>query len=149
MKRWILLIVCAVLWLGYAPLAMAHAFLDHADPKVGSKVAQSPTTVEVWFTDDLDASGCSLQVLDASGHQVDKADCHIDPKDKSALIISVNNLSAGTYKVVWHGSMRRRTQDKRRFQIRRRPVRLAPQAPRTMYALMPNRRAIDSIAIAG
>src|SRR5579884_3463610 len=102
MRKRLTLTACAVLLFVFAPFAQAHAFLDHADPKVGSKVAQSPTTVEVWFTDDLDSSGCGLQVLDASGKQVDKADCHVDPKDKSALIITVNNLPAGTYKVVWH-----------------------------------------------
>jgi hypothetical protein len=85
-----------------APVALAHAFLDHADPKVGSKVAKSPTTVEVWFTDDIDASASGLQVLDSQGHQVDKADCHVDASDKTALIVSVANLPPGTYKVVWH-----------------------------------------------
>jgi hypothetical protein len=102
MKRCLPLTACAALLLLIAPLAHAHAFVDHADPKVGSKVAQSPTTVEVWFTEDIDASGSGMEVVDSQGHQVDKADCHVDPKDKSALIVSVQNLPPGKYKVEWH-----------------------------------------------
>jgi copper resistance protein C len=100
-KRVLPLTALAALLL-FAPTALAHAFLDHADPKVGSAVNQSPATVEVWFTEDFDTSGSGLEVQDANGNQVDKQDCHVDPKDKAALIVSLKNLPPGKYKVIWH-----------------------------------------------
>jgi methionine-rich copper-binding protein CopC len=81
--------------------ASAHARLDHADPKVGSAISAAPTEVKLWFTDDLDMSGTSIEVLDASGTQMDKKDTHVDPKNKSAAAVSVPHLDAGKYKVVW------------------------------------------------
>jgi methionine-rich copper-binding protein CopC len=99
MRRFILLA-----WLLMSPMAWAHVTFDHADPKVGSKVAQSPTEVTIWFSDDVDPSLCSIEVLDASGNRVDKKDVHVDVKDKTAVIVSVPALAAGTYKVVWRAA---------------------------------------------
>ena len=53
--------------------AFAHALIDHADPKVGSKVKTSPKEVRIWFTEKLEPAFSSMRVLDADGKQVDKA----------------------------------------------------------------------------
>jgi methionine-rich copper-binding protein CopC len=96
------LTICCLLAIAPAPPVRAHARLDRADPKVGSTVSDSPTQVEIWFTDDLDMSGTTIEVLDASGTRVDKKDAHVDPKDNSAAAVSIPHLAAGKYKVVWH-----------------------------------------------
>jgi methionine-rich copper-binding protein CopC len=88
--------------LSLAGRASAHARVDHADPKVGSAVSAVPTEVKIWFTDSLDMSGTTIEVLDSAGNQVDKKDIHLDPKDKSAAAVSLPTLAAGKYKVVWH-----------------------------------------------
>jgi methionine-rich copper-binding protein CopC len=80
-------------------LALAHAFLDHAEPAVGSKVAVSPAQVKIWFDSEL--SSGTIQVLDSAGKQVDKKDSHVDLKDKKLLVVSLGALGAGTYRVVW------------------------------------------------
>ena len=100
MRRFILL-ACFVLM---SPTAWAHVAFDHADPKVGSKIAQSPTEVTIWFSDDVDPSLCSIEIFDASGKQVDKKDAHVDAKDKTAVVVSLPALAAGTYKVVWRAA---------------------------------------------
>jgi methionine-rich copper-binding protein CopC len=82
--------------------AGAHAFLDHAEPRVGSEVKASPTEVRIWFTQHLESTFSAIEVFDADGKQVDKKDCHVDEKDPSLLIVSVPALAAGTYKVAWH-----------------------------------------------
>jgi copper resistance protein C len=82
--------------------AWAHAFLDHADPKVGSTVSPAPVVVKIWFTEAVEPAFSAIEVHDASGNQVDKKDSHIDDKDPTLLIVSVPSLSAGTYKVTWH-----------------------------------------------
>ena len=82
-------------------VASAHAFLDHAEPKVGSEVAVTPTEVKIWFTEAIEPAFSKVQVLDADGKQIDKKDFHLDAKDKKLAIVSVPPLLPGKYKVTW------------------------------------------------
>jgi hypothetical protein len=97
--RWSLAVI---LFLAIQSQAWAHAFLDHADPKVGSTVTNSPTVVKIWFTQNLEPVFSSVELQDAQGKQVDKKDMHLDDKNKSLMIISVPLLPDGTYTVIWH-----------------------------------------------
>jgi copper resistance protein C len=95
------------LFLGIALLLLsasfvdAHAFLDRAEPKVGSAIKVSPSTVKVWFTQKLVIAFSDLQVIDSAGKEVDKRDKRLDPSDQALLIVSVPPLKPGKYKVVW------------------------------------------------
>ena len=82
--------------------AWAHAFLDHAEPKVGSTVTNSPAQLKVWFTQKLEPAFSTLEVRDAQGKQVDKKDAHLDEKDKTLFVVSLTSLPPGKYTVVWH-----------------------------------------------
>ena len=82
--------------------AWAHAFLDHADPKVGSTVTTQPTEIKLWFTQNLEPAFSSFVVKDARGKEVDKKDAHLDASNNSLLIVSVPPLPNGTYTVTWH-----------------------------------------------
>ena len=79
-------------------LAEAHAFLDHADPKVGSTIHDPPTEVTVWMTESLEAAFSRVQVFDAKGVEVDKRDIRING---ATMVVSLQKLSAGTYHVSW------------------------------------------------
>lgn len=92
----------AVLFLALQMHAWAHAFLDHAEPKVGSTVTNSPTEIKIWFTQNLEPTFSKLEVQDAQGKEVDKKDAHLDDKDKSLFLVSLPQLPAGTYTVIWH-----------------------------------------------
>ncbi len=96
--RWILAVI---LFLVIQLQARAHAFLDHAEPKVGSAVADSPPVIKIWFTQDLEPAFSTIEVQDAQGNEVDKKDTHLDDKDKTLLIVSVPQLSDGTYTITW------------------------------------------------
>lgn len=98
-QRWSL---AAILFLALQSCAWAHAFLDHADPKVGSTVSSSPAELKLWFTQNIEPAFSSVEVQDAQGKEVDKKDSHPDSRDKSAMIVSLPDLPAGTYTVVWH-----------------------------------------------
>ena len=87
-----------------APLAGAHAFLDHAEPKVGSTIQATPTEVKVWFTQKLVVAFSQLQVFDAAGKEVDKHDKKVDASDQALLMVSVPPLKPGKYKVVWRAA---------------------------------------------
>ena len=79
----------------------AHAFLEHAEPAVGSTVQASPSEVRVLFTEKIELALSSVQVFDGSGKEVDKRDVHLDRSNHALLRISLQPLQAGTYKVVW------------------------------------------------
>jgi methionine-rich copper-binding protein CopC len=79
----------------------AHAFLESADPAVGSTVQTSPGEVQIRFTENIEPAVSSIQVFDASGKEVDKRDLHLDRSDHALLHISLPRLGVGTYKVVW------------------------------------------------
>ena len=87
-------------WAG-APLAVAHAFLDHAAPRVGSTVSQAPSELALSFTQNLEPAFSSVEVFDEKGVKVDKGDVQVDPNDGALLRVSLNPLPPGTYKVVW------------------------------------------------
>lgn len=93
------LAVCAALVL--AREALAHAFLDHASPAVGSAVRGPPTEVSLWFTEELEAAFSTVRVLDSSGKQVDKMDQRVDPGDRTLLRVSLPPLAPGSYRVKW------------------------------------------------
>jgi copper resistance protein C len=79
----------------------AHAFLQRAEPGVGSTAQTSPAEVRIRFTENVEPAFSSIQVFDASGKEVDKRDVHLDRSDHALLHVSLPQLGAGTYKVVW------------------------------------------------
>ncbi len=79
----------------------AHAFLDRAEPRVGSTVRNPPSQVRLWFTESLEPAFSSVQVLNEAGQRVDKADGQVDSADLALLRISLPPLPPGTYKVIW------------------------------------------------
>jgi methionine-rich copper-binding protein CopC len=86
-----------------APAAVrAHAFLDHADPAVGSTVPASPTVIHLWFTQELEPAFSWVTVSDRSGASVSDGAATIDPNNKSELTVKLKPLAAGTYTVKWH-----------------------------------------------
>jgi len=81
--------------------AWAHAFLDHADPKVGSVLSSSPEEIKIWFTQEIEPDFSSIEVRDSQGNEVDKQDTHQDASDKKLLMVSVPKLADGQYTVTW------------------------------------------------
>jgi copper resistance protein C len=79
-------------------IADAHAFLDHADPKVGSTIHESPAQVTVWMTEGLEPAFSKLQVFDAKGTEVDKKDTKVNG---STMTVSLPKLAPGKYRVSW------------------------------------------------
>jgi methionine-rich copper-binding protein CopC len=102
MKKIILASLAAGLLLALQTSAWAHAFLDHAEPKVGGTVNHSPAEIKVWFTQNLEPAFSKLEVQNAHGKEVDKKDAHLDDKDKSLFLVSLPELPPGTYTVIWH-----------------------------------------------
>jgi methionine-rich copper-binding protein CopC len=89
-----LLLICS-------PSTWAHAFIDHAEPAVGSKLASPPGTVKIWFTERLEPALSKIQVFDGQGTEVDKRDTKVDPKNGQILLVSLPAIKTGKYRVTW------------------------------------------------
>jgi methionine-rich copper-binding protein CopC len=79
--------------------AAAHAFLDHAEPRVGNKVATPPREVTLWFTQKLEPAFSTITVTDAAGQRVDTGKTRVSGNQMS---VSLRPGGAGTYHVTWH-----------------------------------------------
>jgi len=81
---------------------LAHAFLDHSDPAVGSTVPASPDVMHLWFTQQLEPAFSWVTVSDQSGAAVNDGNATIDPSDPTEMTVNLKPLPPGTYTVKWH-----------------------------------------------
>ena len=79
--------------------AWAHAFLDHAEPSVGSTVQTSPREISLSFTEALEPAFSAVEVRDANGARVDQGKARVSA---SVMRVGLKALTPGTYTVQWH-----------------------------------------------
>jgi len=91
------LIIPLLLWLVTGE-ANAHAFLDHAEPRVGNTVATAPRDVTLWFTQKLEPAFSSIAVTNSAGQRVDTGKARVSGNQMS---VSLRSGGAGTYRVNW------------------------------------------------
>jgi methionine-rich copper-binding protein CopC len=81
--------------------ATAHAFLDRADPRVGSVVAHAPPTIRLTFTQAVVVPFCRVTVTGPPGFSGAGAP-HAVPGDPLGLAVDLKSPTpAGTYEVRW------------------------------------------------
>jgi methionine-rich copper-binding protein CopC len=95
MHRIIIVLCSLVLGSGNAH---AHAFLDHAEPRVGNSVGSAPREVSLWFTQNLEAAFSTVEVRDANGARVDQGKPQVSA---GVMSVGLKPLPPGTYKVRW------------------------------------------------
>ncbi len=81
-----------------APPAGAHAFLDHADPRVGASV-DAPPAVTLVFTEPVEPAFSRVEVLDARDQPV--ATGALEHPAPEQLAVTVPKLAPGRYTVHW------------------------------------------------
>lgn len=81
--------------------AHAHAFLDHADPKVGSTIAAPPAEVRLWFTQELEPAFSAMVVVDPAGKRVGAERAQVDRQDRTQMHLPLPRLAPGLYTVTW------------------------------------------------
>jgi copper resistance protein C len=94
-----------IAWLAAALLAAAstvwaHAFPDHAEPRVGSTVPP-PSEVRIWFDGEIEPVFSTVRVENTDKQRVDKGDARVSPQDGRVLQVSVPPLPSGKYRVIW------------------------------------------------
>lgn len=90
-----LLVVAFTLMLA-ATAAHAHAVVTSSDPADGERLAASPTSVTIEFSEGVSADLGGLKVLDAKGQRVDKDDSS-QPTPTSLRVGLQDDLGDGTY----------------------------------------------------
>jgi methionine-rich copper-binding protein CopC len=78
--------------------ATAHAMLDHAEPRVGNKVATAPREVTLWFSQKLEPAFSTITVTNSAGQRVDSGKTRVSGNQMS---VSLRSGGAGTYHVTW------------------------------------------------
>jgi hypothetical protein len=88
--------------LALAPtLASAHAFLDRAEPRVGSVIAKAPTSIRLKFTQGLEPLFCRVTVAGPAGF-AGAATARPVPGDPETLTVDLRSPTPpGTYTVRW------------------------------------------------
>jgi methionine-rich copper-binding protein CopC len=91
--------ISALLTVMAGATAEAHAFLDHAEPRVGSTVPTAPRELVLSYTQNLEPAFSSVEVSDANGARVDLGKPKIGA---STMRVGLKPLAPGTYRVRWH-----------------------------------------------
>ena len=89
----------ALILLFAGEVVQAHAFLDHAEPRVGSSVAAAPHQLSLWFTQNLEPAFSTVEVQNSAGGRVDQGKPRIAA---NVMRVGLKPLPPGTYRVLWH-----------------------------------------------
>jgi copper resistance protein C len=98
MRRSSLIAIAPLLLVLATSAAQAHAFLDHAEPRVGNKVATPPHEVTLWFTQKLEPAFSGVTITNAAGQRVDSGKARVSGNQMS---VSLRSGGSGTYHVNW------------------------------------------------
>ena len=95
MRAWL---IAAALLVWTIPPAGAHAYLDHAEPRVGSTV-EAPAAVTHFFTEPIEATFSRLALEDEKGKKIDVGPPRHPGPDH--LQVTLPALPPGEYTVRW------------------------------------------------
>lgn len=99
-KLLIFTVLLAALLAGWQPNALAHAFLERAEPGVGAELTASPPQVVLYFDSTLELAFSTIRIEDANG-QVVAENRGSDSGYRTRLSVQLPPLPPGTYKVLW------------------------------------------------
>ena len=86
----------------WSPPAEAHAILIKSDPAKDAVLTSAPTQVSMWFTENLNSTFSTAEVVNAANQRVDSNNAHVIASDTKEMIVSLRaNLPPDVYVVVW------------------------------------------------
>ena len=92
-------IICLSLVLSMPTRAWPHARLSKSVPANRAVLSTTPGSVQLWFSERLEARFCHLSVWNAAKQQVDSGDTRVDPENSKKLFVSLPVLAPGIYTV--------------------------------------------------
>jgi hypothetical protein len=84
---------------GIALPALAHAFLERAEPAAGENLHSGPAKIELHFSEALEASFSAITVTDTDGRDMSAGPT---VASGSELSLPLRTLKPGRYRVSWH-----------------------------------------------
>lgn len=98
-----LALLCALGLILFLPtIASAHAILLRSNPAQDAILRTPPSQVQMWFSEDLNPTLSTAQVVNSARQRVDNNDAHANPADSKEMDLSLQaNLPPGVYVVVW------------------------------------------------
>ncbi len=80
--------------------ASAHAYLIRSDPAANSILDSAPSSVSLWFSEDVTLEFSGARLLDTSGQATD-LEISVDPADHTLLVAKLPELGDGVYSLRW------------------------------------------------
>ncbi len=81
--------------------ANAHANLLQSLPKANATLDRAPVQIELFFSEALEPSFSTVEVLDGNGNRVDNNDAQLVPAGPTHMTASLRSLPDGIYTVSW------------------------------------------------
>lgn len=98
-----LLLVCVCLWFQVMrpPAVKAHALLVRSIPEANAELTAAPPTIELWFSEPLEAGFSQVRLLDSQGQEIPTGAVNFDPSDPMHMTLPLGPLEPGIYTVAW------------------------------------------------
>jgi copper transport protein len=104
-SRWAVVIVSLALagaWLLMTgPAVSAHALLVRSIPEANARLTQPPATIEMWFSEPLEAGFSKARLLNSLGQEAPAGVVVLDPSDLTHMTLPLGQLEPGIYTVAW------------------------------------------------
>lgn len=84
-----------------AAVLKAHAVLQRTEPAANAMLAEAPASIDLWFSEPLEANYSKITLRDGNGDRVDAPPAVVDPADPYHLALQPGALPDGIYTVVW------------------------------------------------
>lgn len=86
--------------LGVPARAEAHAAMERADPGPRAVVTQPPAVIRLWFSEPVEQEFAHVVIESDGGlHVQGVGKPHVDPADRTLLVVPIPQLPPGTYRV--------------------------------------------------
>ncbi len=98
----IVLLAVAGLWAPHS--VAAEAIPIRSNPPMEQAIPVMPSTIDVWFSEEVKPEGTILKVLTSDGGQADLGNTQLDPQDPTRTQVTVGvhpGLDNGVYAVQW------------------------------------------------
>ncbi len=91
--------LCLFLLLTQVSNVWAHASLVKSDPPRRASLTESPSQVQLWFSEEIEAAYASIVVLDSNDNNVTNNEPQAAENDLKSVVLAVPELEPGSYKV--------------------------------------------------
>jgi methionine-rich copper-binding protein CopC len=132
----------ALVCLGPALPAWAHANLVRSFPAGDAVVTEPPPLIQAWFSEEVAVKGSVMRLYDSGNKVLAAGGVDLKDRDHESMKITPPLLAPGAYQVRWHAISaddNHVTEDVFRFSVR--PVSRAPHGPMLAFfsSLLPIR----------